>query len=387
MKRAIFSRISILLAMFFPAMAFADCPDTPSGTHLYLGVDVTLAVNIASPEISQLDLLRVQVVWVPSAADRRYKDQHVIDIDWVQRTHTNVDVWDGELRQITTRDIHPVILQTNTSFETGQVHIESCPIYDSAGPVLLFAHYGLDGVIFPQYTMVTPVVSSGLTATAVTNSKVSSAISGTFNNHLDVNMIEDVELATGVTPGHYLAQSFLFQNLEPAVRLLEGNPSLFFDPLNATVLHNRVYVTADGASARVPLSQAAVSSDGTDILDGDLRVRNLEQHLGTLQFQSRFSNSPGGYNQVIDARPDVDIVVETCVAGQSVLTAKFVHPSEVPGEVLLFLGDSPSAMTRGPELNESISCDYDYRVEGRRMFEGESVSTGEIPVPVLSAGG
>jgi hypothetical protein len=371
-----------VLAVIAP-IANADCPVTPSGIHLYLGVDVTIPVNIASPEINQLDLLRVQVVWVPAAADSRYKYQHVIDIDWVQQTHTNVDVWDGELRQITTRDLHPVILQINTSFETGQVHIESCPIYDSAGPVLLFAHYGLDGVIFPEFSMVSPVISG----TAVTNSAISAAISETFNNHLDLNMIEDVTLATGVTPGHYLAQSFLFQNLEPSVRFLAVNPSLFFDAFNATVLHNRVYVTGDEASASVPISQAAVLSNGDDILDGDLRVRNLEQHLGTLQFQSRFSNTPGGYNQVIEARPDVNVGVETCVAGQSVLAADFVHPSEVPGEILLFLGDSPSAVTRGPSLYESVSCDFDYRVEGRRTFEGESVSSGEIAVPVFSAGG
>jgi hypothetical protein len=388
MKHVIIYIVLLLVMTVFARSAYADCPDTPSGTHLYLGVDVSIPVNIASPQISQLDLLRVQVVWVPSAADSRYKDQHLIDIDWVQQTHTNVDVWDGELQQITIRNLHPVLLQINTSFETGQVHIETCPVYDSAGPVLLFAHYGLDGVIFPQFSMVTPVVnSSGLTATAVTNATVSSAISDTFNGYLDVHMVEDVELATGVTPGHYLAQSFLLQNLEPAVRLLEGNPSLFFDARNATVLHNRVYVTADGASARVPLSQAAVISNGENILDGDLHVRNLEQHLGTLQFQSRFSNTPGGYNQVIEARPDVDIGVETCVAGQSVLTANFVHPSEVPGEILLFLGDSPAAMSMGPSLYESISCDYDYRVEGRREFEGQSVSTGEIPVAVFSAGG
>ena len=381
--RATIQLLSFLLAALIGPAALADCPDTPSGIHLYLGVDVTRPVNIVYPEIQQLDLLRVQVVWVPFAPDSRYKDQHVIDIDWVQQTHTNVDVWDGELRQITIRDLHPVLLQINTSFETGQVHIETCPVYHSAGPVLLFAHYGLDGVIFPEYSMVSPAVGG----TAVTNSTVSSAISDAFNNYLDLHMIEDVELATGVTPGHYLAQSFLFQNLDPSVRLLQGNPSLFFDPLNATVLHNRVYVTGDGASARVPLSQAAVMSNGENVLDGDLRVRNLEQHLGTLQFQSRFSNTPGGYNQVIEARPDVDIGVETCVAGQSVLTANFVHASEVPGEILLFLGDSPAAMTRGPSLYESISCDYDYRVEGRRMFEGESVSTGEIPVAVFSAGG
>jgi hypothetical protein len=47
-------------------------------------------------------------------------------------------------------------------------------------------------------------------------------------------------------------------------------------------------------------------------------------------------------------------------------------------------------MTKKSSLNEWISCDYDYRVEGRRYFEHEfehePVSTGEIWVPVATTG-
>ena len=378
----------VLLLLLAPVVTvWADCPETPNGTHVYLGVDVSIPVNIAYPEISELDLLRVQVVWVPQSSDVRYKDQHLIDIDWVQQTHTNVDVWDGELQEISMRDLYPVILQTNTDFETGQIHIESCSIYNSAGPVLLFAHYGYDGVILPEFTMVSPLAGRVFAQTAVTNSTVSTAISATFNDYLDQRIIQDVELATGVKPGHYLAQSFLFQNLEPSVLLLHGNPTLFFDAVSASVKQNRVYVTGDDSSLLIPLSIAGVFSGDTDILGDDRRVRNLEQHLGIVQFQSRFSDTRGGYNQIIEARPDVIIEIQTCVDGQSILTANFAHPSEVWGEILVYLGDSAGAMNRGPSLYEGISCDYDYWVEGIKEFENEKVSTGKIFVPVATAGG
>jgi hypothetical protein len=383
MKRINFLPLAILLMFANPVSAIADCPETPNGTHRYLGVDVKITTNIVYPDIPELDLLRVQVVWVPNDPETRYRDQYLIDIDWVAQTHTNVDVWDGELQQITRRDLYPVILQTNTDFEAGHVHIESCAIYDSAGPVLMFAHYGLDGVIFPEYTMVTPMV--GLEA--VTNATVSAAIADTFNNGLDRHMIEDVELSTGVKPGHYLAQSFLFQNLEPSVHFLYQNRSLFFDAKQATVMQNRVYVTGDGASALVPLSMEAVLSDGMNIMDPDLRVRNLEEYTGLVQFKSRFRDIPWAFNQVFEARPDVTISTEECVDGASTITVDFKYPStHTRGEILLYLGDSPAAMTRGPSLNEWISCEYDYRVEGKRFFEGESVSTGEILVKVATAG-
>lgn len=397
MSRTTFIQFVLLLMLAPVVTAWADCPETPDGTHLYLGVDRTIPVSIslADPSITEepwsiyidkLDLLRVQVVWVPRSSDSRYKDQHIIDIDWVQQTHTNVDVWDGELQQISIRDLHPVLLEINTDFETGQVHLVSCNIYHSAGPVLLFAHYGYEGRIFPDFTRVSPVVG-GNGAKAVTNSAISSAISGIFNNYLDRHMIEDVELSTGVKPGHYLAQSFLFQNLDPFKALLRETPSLFFDANNAIVKHNRVYVTGDEASARVPLSLAGVFSGDVDIMSNDKRVRNLEQYIGLVQFQSRFSNLRGGYNQIIEARPNVTIETQTCVDGQSVLIANFTHPSEVPGEILVYLGDSPGAMNRGPSLYEGISCDYDYWVEGIKKFEGEKASTGKIFVPVATAGG
>jgi hypothetical protein len=387
MSRETFFHFMLLLILAPVVTARADCPETPNGTHVYLGVDVSIPVNIAYPEINELDLLRVQVVWVPQSPDVRYKDQHLIDIDWEQQTHTNVDVWDGELQEISVRDLYPVILQTNTDFETGQIHIESCSIYDSAGPVLLFAHYGYDGVIFPEFTMVSPLAGRVFAQTAVTNSTVSTAISATFNNYLDQMMIQDVELATGVKPGHYLAQSFLFQNLEPSVLLLNGNPTLFFDAVSASVKQNRVYVTGDDSSLLAPLSIAGVFSNDTDILGDDRRVRNLEQYFGIVQFQSRFSDTRGGYNQIIEARPDLTIATESCVDGYTVITANFVHPSEVPGEILLFFGDSSAPATRALSLSERVSCDSDYRVEGRRKFEGETVSSGEIPVKVATAGG
>ena len=272
MNRAVFFYLALTL-MFTPILtAQADCPETPSGIHVYLGVDTSIPTSINwpnRPDIRELDLLRVQLVWVPADPERRYIDQHVIDIDWVRQTHTNVDVWDGEMQAIRVRDLHPVILPIDTDFETGQIHIESCPIYNSAGPRLMFAYYGFDGMILET------LVSSG----TVTNQKVSNTISNSFNHGLARNMTEDVEKATGVTPGHYLAESFLFQNLRPSVSFLSQYPTLFFDAENAIVMQSRVYVTGDDASALVPLSLhgGGVFSGDVNILDVDRRVRNLEQ--------------------------------------------------------------------------------------------------------------
>lgn len=279
-----FKFILLLLLLVAPlTTAQAACPETASGFHTYLGVDVTL------PDYPDYELLLVQVVWVPLDPESRFRDQHVIDIDWKERTTTNVSVWDGELQAVRARDIQPVILQTNTDFETGQVHIETCTgVLDSAGPGLVFAYYGNDGSIEPRNTRVSPLIISTIdSSTAVTNATVSQAITGNFE-YVAPNIIKDIERATGVSPGHYLAQSFLFQNLSPTISLLDKIPSLFFAAKNAAVNQNRVYVTGSEASASVPLSLAAVFSDGVDILDTDHRVRNLERYIGRVGFQSRF---------------------------------------------------------------------------------------------------
>ncbi len=375
--------LSILSVLTPIISAYADCPETPNGTHVWLGLDTsipTLAVWPDRPDIRELDLLRVQLVWVPADPERRYVDQHIIDIDWVKQTHTNVDVWDGELQAITIRDLHPVRLGVESNFETGQIHIESCPIYNSAGPLLLFAYYGFDGKILET------LVSNG----SVTNQKVSNVISNSFNNGLAFNMTEDVARATGAIPGHYLAQSFLFQNLAPSVAFLGEYPTAFFDAENAIVMQSRVYVTDNEASASLPLSIAGVFSDGVNVMDGDNRVRNLEQYLGTVQFQSRNGDNPSRYNLVIEARPELKIETTPCVDGASTLKADFVYPSALRGDIRLWLGDSGAAMTKKSSLNEWISCDYDYRVEGRRYFEKEyeheRVTTGEIWVAAATTG-
>ncbi len=383
MNRATYFYLSLLLVLTPVLAAQADCPETPNGTHVWLGVDTSIPISYSwpnRPDIRELDLLRVQLVWVQQDSASRYRDQRVIDIDWVRQTHTNVDVWDGEMQAIRVRDLQPVRLGVETNFETGQIHIESCAIYNPAGPKLLFAYYGFDGMILET------LVSSG----TVTNQKVSNIISNNFNNGLDHQMIEDVEKATGVTPGHYLAESFLFQNLGPSVSFLEQYPTLFFDAENAIVMQSRVYVTGNEASASVPYSVGGVFSNGINVMEGDHRVRNLEEYLGIVQFQSRNGGRPGNFNLVIEARPELKIETAPCVDGHSTLTADFVYPSELGGEIRLWLGDSPAAMTRKSSLNEWIGCDYDYRVEGRRFFENdwehEPVTTGEIWVPVATTG-
>lgn len=372
-----------LLMMLVPVLQVqADCPETPSGAHTFLGVDVRLPANIANrPEIREVELLRVQLVWVPRDEETRYRDQHVIDIDWVQQTSTNVDVWDGELQAIRERNVAPVALLWSNPRD-GQIHLEACMgVISGSGPVLMFAHYGLDGVIYPRYTVVAPVVNGF----AVTNEEVSSFISDTFNNGLDRHIISDVEKATGVEPGHYLAQSFLFQTLSPSVHLFDMNPAVFFDAQNAIVKQNRVYVTGNGSWARVPLAIGAVYSDDLNIMGEYRTVRDLEHHLGKVQVLGRFG-VPFGYNLVLDARPDLEIETTPCAEGRSQITVDFAYPSELPGEISLFIGDSPAPVKTAPSLDESISCDYDYRVEGRRKFENEVVTSGEIWVPVATQG-
>ncbi len=393
MNRAKFIYFSLFLIMAPILPVHADCPETPSGTHLWLGVDTSIPTSKTwpgLPDISELDLLRVQLVWVPYDPEVRYKDQHVIDIDWVQQTHTNVDVWDGELQAITVRDLHPIILPIDTNFETGQIHIESCYIdqvgYTDGGfsaGMLLFAYYGFDGRILET------LVSPG----PVTNQNLSDVITLSFNRGrgLATRMIEDVEKATGVTPGHYLAESFLLQNLEPLVRSLSQHPTWFFDAENAVVIQSQVYVTGNESSASVPFSIGGVTSNGINVLDGDYRVHDLEEHLGTVRFQSRDGKSLPGYNLVIDARPELKIETTPCVDGYSTLTANFVYPSELAGGIAMWRDGTPgwsflSLLEVKPSLNERISCDYDYRVEGRRYIpEFRSVSSGDILVPLATA--
>lgn len=393
MNWAKFFYVTLFLIMTPVQWAKADCPETASGTHLWLGVDTSIPATISWPDlpvgIHELDLLRVQLVWVPYDPEVRYKDQHVIDIDWVQQTHTNVDVWDGELRAITVRDLHPVLLPIDTNFETGQIHIESCYIdkvgYTDGGfsaGMLLFAHYGFDGKILE--TLVSPE--------SVTNQYLSDVITTSFNRDrgLAARMAEDVEKATGVTPGHYLAESFLFQNLEPLVRTLSQYPTWFFDAENAVVMQSRIYVTGNESSASVPFSIGGVISNGVNVLDGDYRVHNLEQYLGTVQFQARNGDRLPGYNLVFDARPELQIATTPCVDGYANLTADFAYPSEIAGRIGMWREGDPGWVPFSfplvkPSLNERISCDYDYRVEGRRFFEYKHSSTGEIKVPVATA--
>ncbi len=380
MSRTRFLKFLLLLLLIAAplATAQADCPQTASGYHTYLGVDVTL------PGVADLELLRVQVVWVPPDPDSRFRDQHVIDIDWKNRTHTNVGVWDGELQAIRERDIAPVILQTNTNFETGQVHIETCRgVLDSAGPVLVFAYYGYDGSIRQEYTKISPLLGFS----SVTNSTVSTAISGLFNRLLAPRIVEDIELATGVLPGQFLAQSFLFQNLAPVIPLLDKNPPLFFNARDAKVYQNRVYVTGSEASASVPLSLAAVFSDDMDIMGGDWRVRNLEQYIGTVRFQSRFRDKWIGYNMIIEARPDLKVGTQPCVDGFTTLTADFAYPSEVPGYIGLYSGGVKNLLALEPSINEKVSCANDYRLASSRLIESQtSFFPRVIWVPVATTG-
>jgi len=393
MNQAKLFYLTLFLMMTPMLSAKADCPDTASGTHLWLGVDTSIPASIRWPElpadIHELDLLRVQLVWVPYDPDVRYKDQHVIDIDWVRQTHTNVEVWDGELQAITVRDLHPILLPADTNFETGQIHIESCYVdkvgYTDRGfsaGMLLFTHYGFDGKILET------LVSPG----PVTNRYLSDVITTSFNRDggLAARMAEDVEKATGVTPGHYLAESFLLQNLEPLVRTLAQYPTWFFDAENAVVMQSRIYVTGNGASASVPFSIGGVISDGNDVLAADYRVHHLEQHLGVMQFQARNGDGLPGYNLVFDARPELQIATTPCVDGYANLTADFAYPSEIPGKIAMWREGDPgwgpfSYPLAKPSLNERISCDYDYRVEGRRYFEYNRSSSGEIKVPVATA--
>lgn len=385
MKRVTFCYLTLVLVISPIMTALADCPETPNGTHLWLGVDTTIPTQRMwpnRPHINELDLLRLSVVWVPGDPESRYRDQHFIGIDWINRTHTNVGIWDGELQAVREMDINPVILQIDTNFETGQIHIESCSIYGTAYPLLLFAYYGFEGMIL-ETRVSTGRYSTGL----VTNQLVSDIISDNFNLYgLADDMIDDVERATGVRPEHYLAESFLFQNLTPSVRFLDKFPTKFFGAKNAIVKQSRVYVTANESSALLPYSVTGVFSDGINIMDRDYQVHNLEQYLGVVQFKKRRAEVPDSYNLIIDARPELKIETAPCVDGHSTLTAEFVYPSELDGDIRLWLGDSPAAMTRKKALNEWISCDYDYRVEGRRYLEGirSLSSSGEIWVPVAT---
>ena len=132
--------------MLAPAFSLqADCPETPAGAHVFLGADLTVPVYFSDrPEIRELELLRVQLAWVPYDEEIRYRDQYLIDIDWVQQTGSNVQIWDGELQAIREANAFPAKLSWSNP-ETGQIQLTACDtVFWSAGPALMFAYYGLD---------------------------------------------------------------------------------------------------------------------------------------------------------------------------------------------------------------------------------------------------
>jgi hypothetical protein len=384
----------MLLLLLTPlAAALANCPDVPAGFHTYLGAPVTATEQLPGLSLKrELDLLRLQVAWLSDDPERRFRDQNLIDIDWLTRTHSNVDVYDGELQAIRERDIHPVKLASNTNFETGQVHLITCEqaFRPQVGAVLVFAYYGVNGRIMPEQTRVSMLTdeSAFRAQTAVINDSVSNVISETFNGQIDQAVLDDVATVTGVRPGHFLAQSILIQNLVIAQHLLRNNPVVFFGAKNARVVQNRLYITADNASAVLPITIAAVSSGGLDIMGPGRRVSGLEHHLGSLRVSSTISDQVS-FQQVIDARSDFHHMATPCIDGSSQITAEFSHPSDLSGSIGLYAEDSPSPFSSGQSLSNTVSCDRDYRLEACRELslngQPETLSeTGPIWVPLAT---
>lgn len=374
-----------LLILLFISTASADCPETASGHHTFIGVDTQHS------DSRNLDLIRASVVWVPSDDEYRYRYQYVIAIDWKSKSITNVDVWDGEKQAIVARDIFPVLLADDSDFDSGQIHLITCkPVLSTAGDgaVLVFAYYGKDGVVDGSHTR----VASLLGDTAVINRVFSNAIMGTFNASLAANMIRDIEFTTGEEPPHYLAQSLLFQNLGMISPIESRNQALFFDAENAVVLQNRVYITGDNASAVVPLSIGGVFSDGLNILGAQNRASNLEQFVGTVQINAKWRNGWFSHTQLIEARAEIKVTTTACEQGYTTLSAEFLYPSDLPGGITLYAyseeeeGVAFIVADQSTSINEIVSCDYDYRLYASRYFENHAVKSAPIWVPVATKG-
>jgi hypothetical protein len=215
------------------------------------------------------ELMLVQIAWLPSDEETRYRYQEVIDIDWNNQSITQVDLYDGALPGIVENGIREAELVSSSNFSTGHLDVLFCMPHARRFRGLIFAHYGTEGEI--AKTHVAPFawnqIDGGLWFSAVVNEAISDMISDTFNNTIVKNVTEDVEKSTGVRPPRYLAESLIQQNLSPTTDLVFRDQALLFGGHNTLVLGNQIIITGDNTSVMAVHSVNNVYSNEMSIMD------------------------------------------------------------------------------------------------------------------------
>jgi hypothetical protein len=359
------------LAVIIPATTFGlDCPEGwPVGGHIGIPPKYTGLVEESVESRPETVLLRASVAWLPATG--RHRDQEVVRVDWAAGTHSQVDLWDGELAGYRAFGIREAELLDSTNLDTGHLDIGLCmPPRTDLSRGLVFAFYGADDEV--THTFVAPfgytLIPEGYWFTTVVDEHTSELVAGTFNASIAGSVLADVETTTGVTAPRYLAESLIQQNLQPLTDLVARDHAPFFGGENARVMGNQVIVLDDQASIGLTHGVKAVWSEGADIRGSDYRIDSLENRLGPVAYQW---HSQPRLAHIVDGRATIEVSASACTDGMSTISGQFVHPSPLASRwVIRETGPSGAAAGNQELLAETIqlsgSCDSGFEIEARR---------------------
>ncbi|NIP19361.1 MAG: hypothetical protein GWM87_15270 [Xanthomonadales bacterium] len=361
--------LTVVAALFTASQAQGlECPDGfPIGAHI--GVPVESGRAFYETE----ELLRVNIAWLPGEGRHRYQEN--VRVDWQARTHSQVDVWDGESGGYSEFGIREVELLESTNFDTGHLDIRFCmPAFEpERGLVFAFLkrwenpgkdpqESGIETLVMPfryQY------IPEGLWFTAVLEPATSDLVESEFNRVTADNVTADVAATTGVEPPRYLAESLIQQNLQPTADLVTRDHAPFFDLRNANLVGNRVVVTGDDASLAVTHGVRAVRHQGQNVLGPDDRVTGLEHLAGAISYDW---HSQPRMAHVVDGRADIEVSATACTDGTSTITGRFTgNPALAPRWLVTERTLVPAPATRESGFNtETVefeaSCDSDFEI-------------------------
>lgn len=358
----------LFLAILPPLHASIDCGyPGPVGGSIGIPTEYTTGSDdyYANPLVDEL--LRVQIAWLPVDDEKRYRYQEVIDIDWLNQTTTQVDLYDGALPGIVEYGIREAEIVSGSNFNTGHLDVLFCmPIQQSRG--LIFAHYGLDGEITKTHAV--PFswnqIDGGFWFSAVVNEPLSDTISDTFNHVIVHDVTDDVERATGVRPQRYLAESLIQQNLSPTTDLVFRDQAVLFGGHNNFILGNQIIITGDDASVLAVHSVNNVYSNHMPIMDDDYILAGLESHIGPISIEAHGVRRPA---IIVDGRADFYADVSGCVDGLRQVSAHMNHSSELGGGIALTRTDVTPSTTLASDhqsISAELPCDASFSVESSR---------------------
>lgn len=359
----------LLAAASLPAVAYEDVVCGGSmGSKVggNIGVPTDYATQTSVYGVTQsppTELLRVQIAWLPEDAAQRYRYQELIDINWKTQTHTEVDLYDNEADNVSTKALRPAEFYLNDSnFDSGHLDMIFC-MPDNGFRGLVFAYYGTEGKIEHTYVApfrVTEKADGGRWFSAVIDASTSNLINQSFNDSIVYDVTEDVEQSTGVLPPRYLAETLIQENLQSTTDLVARDHVMAFAPQNAAVVGNQLVVTDDNASVSLVHGTTKVSSNGQEIPMDNFRISHLENYLGPIAIEIHGTRSTA---YIIDRRGDIQASATQCVDGMSTIRAEMKYESLALATMVLtsYNGDDVQELFRGPSpMVINVSCEAEY---------------------------